>query len=208
MILTLNTAKQHFHKTLQLMNMHCQTKLQFRTYNRNSHIWLYAPKFSYCDLDLEDRNPFFAYDALAYNDVSPYWVWLQMVQQCISSKLTLTETFNLGCDIDPEHSNPTFSVDTTLLMMIYTQIEFGCKRLTGLELIKYFDYISPHCDLDLEERIHFFCMTFRLMVVHHNTKFVYKRLQITLSPVETNMCHKCYIPHPWRHHSTFLLLVK
>ena len=69
--------------------MHCQTKLvapknqQFRTYNRNSHIWLYEPKFSYCDLDLEDRNPFFAYDTLAYNVVSPYWVWLQMVQRCI-----------------------------------------------------------------------------------------------------------------------------
>ena len=54
----------------------------------------------------------------------------------ISSKLTLTETFNLGCDIDLEYSNPTFSLDTSLLMMIHTQIEFGCKRLTGLELIK------------------------------------------------------------------------
>ena len=54
----------------------------------------------------------------------------------ILSKLTLTETFNLGCDIDLEHSNLTFSLDTSLLMMIYTQIEFGCKRLTGLELIK------------------------------------------------------------------------
>ena len=54
----------------------------------------------------------------------------------ISSKLTLTETFNLGCDIDLEHSNPTFSVDISLLMIIYAQIEFGCKRLIGLELIK------------------------------------------------------------------------
>ena len=54
----------------------------------------------------------------------------------ISSKLTLTETFNLGCDIDLEHSNPTFLLDTSLLMMIYIQAEFGCKRLTGLELIK------------------------------------------------------------------------
>ena len=54
----------------------------------------------------------------------------------ISSKLTLTETFNLGCDTDHEHSNPTFSLYTSLLMMIYTQIEFGFKRLTGLELIK------------------------------------------------------------------------
>ena len=48
----------------------------------------------------------------------------------ISSKLTLTETFNLGCDIDLEHSNPTFSLDTSLLMMIYTQIEFICDHLT------------------------------------------------------------------------------
>ena len=54
----------------------------------------------------------------------------------ISSKLTLTETFSLGCDIDLEHSNPTFSLDTSLLIMIYSQIEFGSKRLTGLELIK------------------------------------------------------------------------
>ena len=54
----------------------------------------------------------------------------------VSSKLTLTETFNLGCDIDPEHSNPVFSLDTSLLMIIYHQIEFGFKRLTGLELIK------------------------------------------------------------------------
>ena len=54
----------------------------------------------------------------------------------ISYKLTLTETFNLGCDIDLEYSTPTFSLDASLLMMIYTQIEFGCKRLTGLELIK------------------------------------------------------------------------
>ena len=54
----------------------------------------------------------------------------------ISSKLTLTETFNLDCGIDLEHNNPTFSLGTSLLMIIYTQIEFGCKRFTGLELIK------------------------------------------------------------------------
>jgi len=53
-----------------------------------------------------------------------------------SAKLTLIETFNLGCGIDLEHSNPIFSLDTSLLMMISYQIEFGCKRLIGLELIK------------------------------------------------------------------------
>ena len=99
-------------------------------------ISLYEPKLSYCDLDLEDSNPFFAHDTLAYNDVSPYWVWLQKVQRFISSKLTLIETFNLDCDIYLEHCNPIFSLYTSLLMMIYHQIEFGCKRLAGLELIK------------------------------------------------------------------------
>ena len=98
-------------------------------------ISLYECKFSYCDLDLEDRNPFFAHDTLAYNDVSPYWVWLGSAMHKISSK-SLTETFNSGCDIDLEHSNPIFSLDASLLMMIYHQIEFGCKRFTGLELIK------------------------------------------------------------------------
>ena len=120
-----------------------------------------------------------------------------------SSKLTLTETFNLGCDIDLEHSNPTFSLDTSLLMMIYTQIEFGCKRLTGLGLIKkiqqklsYFDYMSPHCDLHLEDRIPFFRMTFRLMVVHHNTKFGYKRLQTSTQPSGNKYVSRALHPSP------------
>ena len=51
----------------------------------------------------------------------------------ISSKLTLTETFNLGFDIDLEHSNPISSLDTAYDDL---QTEFGCKRLTGLELMK------------------------------------------------------------------------
>ena len=142
MTLTLNTAKQPFHKTLQLMNMHCQTKLVAKTISSSEHI------IEIVIFDCMNRNSVtvtltlkiethFSHssDALAYN-VSPYWVWLQMVQRCISSKLTLTETFNLGCDIDLEHSNPTFSLDTSLLMMIYHQIELGCKRLTGLEIKK------------------------------------------------------------------------
>ena len=80
----------------------------------------------------------------------------------ISSKLTLTETFNLGCDIDLEHINPTFSLDTSLLMIIYPQTESGCKRLTGFDLIRdivetgIFDHVNPHCDIDLEDRSPFF----------------------------------------------------
>ena len=87
-------------------------------------------------------------------------------------------------------------------MMIYTQIEFGCKRLTGLELIKdivetvYFDNISPHCDLDLEDRIPFFCMAFQLMVVHHNTKFGYKRLQTNTQPSGNKYESRALHPSP------------
>ena len=58
-----------------------------------------------------------------------------MIQK-ILSKLTLTEMFNLGCDIDHDHSNPIFLTDTVLLVMIYHQIEFICKRLISLEVTK------------------------------------------------------------------------
>ena len=51
----------------------------------------------------------FSHDTLAYNDVSPYWVWLHKVQRFIS-KITLIEMFKLGCDTDLEHSNPIFSL--------------------------------------------------------------------------------------------------
>ena len=64
-----------------------------------------------------DSNPFFAHDTLAYNDVSPYWVLVTngSVIHKISSKLTLTETSNLDCDIDLEHNNPIFSLDISSL---------------------------------------------------------------------------------------------
>ena len=64
--LTLNTAKQSFQKTLQLMNMYCQTKLAAkRTAVLNICLtltvmtWLYEPKLSSCDLDLNDSNSLF-----------------------------------------------------------------------------------------------------------------------------------------------------
>ena len=67
---------------------------QFRTYNRNTHISLYEPKFSYCDLDLEDRH-----DILAHGGPPQYQVWLQKFankhsaeweQICVTSVTSLT----------------------------------------------------------------------------------------------------------------------
>ena len=64
------------------MNMHCQIRLvvkknqQFRTYiTEIAMILLCEPKVIFCDLDLENINPFLAHGTLAFNDVSPYWVW-------------------------------------------------------------------------------------------------------------------------------------
>ena len=118
----------------------------------------------------------------------------------ISSKLTLTETFNLGCETDLEHSNPTFSLDTSLLMMIYTQIwlqkTHWFRNNKRYSRNSYFDYISPHCDLDLEDRIPFFRMTFRLKVVHHNTKFGYERLQTNTQPSGNKYVSRALHPSP------------
>ena len=58
--LTLNTAKQPFHKTLK--HMHCETKLVPIDINSSEHILeivkisLYEPKLGYCDLDFEDSK--------------------------------------------------------------------------------------------------------------------------------------------------------
>ena len=119
----------------------------------------------------------------------------------ISSKLTLTETFNLGCPTDLEHSNPTFSLDTSLLMIFYTQIEFRCKRLSGLELIKdivetvIFWLYKPTL-WPWPWRIPFFRMTFRLIVVHHNTKFGYKRLHTNTQPNGNKYVSRALHPSP------------
>ena len=79
---------------------------------------MYELKFSYGDLDLEDsKHTGFSYKRFSNSE----------------DIQTLTEMFNLGCDIDLEHSNPKFSPDMFLLVMIYHQIEFICKRLISLD---------------------------------------------------------------------------
>ena len=72
-----------FHKTLQLMNIHCQIKLVTTKWavqniknTRNSHDFITAmnPNSVTVTLTLATH---FSHMTLAYNDVSPYWVWLQ-----------------------------------------------------------------------------------------------------------------------------------
>ena len=66
----------------------------------------------------------------------------------------------------------------------YRQIEFGCKRLTGLELIKdviepvIFWLYNPHYDLDLEDKIPPLFFLHDILAYGQNTKFGYKTLHI------------------------------
>ena len=117
----------------------------------------------------------------------------------ISSKLTLTETFNLGCDTDLEHSNPTghfFAYDDLHSNWVWLQKTHWFRTNKYIVETVYFDYISPHCDLDLEDRIPYFRMTFRLMVVHHNTKFGYKRLHKNTQPSGNKYVSRALHPSP------------
>ena len=65
--LDLEYSKATFSQDIPAMNMHCQLSCSPKISN-SKHIIeivvisLYEPKLSYCDLDLEDSNPFFAHD--------------------------------------------------------------------------------------------------------------------------------------------------
>ena len=82
-------------------------------------------------------------------------------------------------------------------MMLYYQTKFGCKRTSSLEDTTYFDYISFHCDLDIEHsEPFFFCMTLWLMVLHNNTRFGDKMFCGSEDIVWENI-HKHFEPSQW-----------
>ena len=72
----------------------------------------------------------------------------------ISSGQTFTSILSLHCDLDLEHSTTIFP-RTLWLMMLYYQIKFVSKRTSSLEdiaeIVLYFDYMKPHCKLDIED---------------------------------------------------------
>ena len=83
MTLTLNTI-QPLYKTLQFMMYH---PIKVECINIESSVDLvetvisdYMSPHCECDLDL-DSKPIFLHDTLAYDNASPYQVWLQKVQQ-------------------------------------------------------------------------------------------------------------------------------
>ena len=54
-------------------------------------------------------------------------------------------------------------------VMVYHYTTFGCKRFTSsgdMEVSYFFENLTPHCDLDLEDRNPTFCMTLRVMMMN------------------------------------------
>ena len=65
-------------------------------------------------------------------------------------------------------------------MMMYDQIQFGCKRISSLEdtveQTFFFYYVSPHCHLDLDISISLSLHDTSSDDDTHHTKFGYQRL--------------------------------
>ena len=96
----------------------CQTKLvtkeQFRTYyKRNSpDLIIYGPKLSNCDLDLVGTTHYLCMTLhlMVTDHHTSFRYKGSMIQKIL--RLLSIEMFNLYCDIDLEHSNPVYSLDS------------------------------------------------------------------------------------------------
>jgi len=83
------------------------------------------------------------HNTLAYGDVLLYLVTKGPAVNTISFGQTVIEILNVCCDLDLEHSNPIFSLDT-LAAGIYHQKKFGCKIIINSEDIVKTVILSLH----------------------------------------------------------------
>ena len=86
-------------------------------------ISLYKHKPSYCALDLECLYQVLI--MMYHRTGFGYKIKLLSIQK-IASKLTLTDMFNHGCDINLEHSNPIFSL---IIFFAYDDISLNSVSL-------------------------------------------------------------------------------
>ena len=72
---------------------------------------------------------------------------------------TLTDILNFCCDFDLERNNPFFPQDNPAYDAVLPT-KFGCKRTSSskdiVEIVIFCLYISPRCDLDIEDSEYFF----------------------------------------------------
>ena len=82
------------------------------------------------------------------------------------------KVLNLYCDLDLENNNLIFLHKALQLMMMYHPIKFGCKKISSsADMVEtvIFDQMS------LKTANQSSCMTLWPMMLHHHTKFGYRR---------------------------------
>ena len=100
----------------------------------------------------------------------------------ISSKQTLVQILNLGCDPDHDHSNPIFPQDA--LAYDDLPLKFSCQIIASSEdtvlllvqTVIFWLHDNPSLDLHLEDSTPcFLADTPQSMMLQHYTRFGYKR---------------------------------
>ena len=174
--MTLNTAIQFLHKTLWLMIMYHQTKFLRKRISSSEDIvetvtsWSMSPCCDLdledskpyepcCDLDLEDSKPIFCMAIPAYDNVSPYQVWLQnswrLRRSHVDKHIKIFWT-PLCCDLDLECTNPFLLWQDTL---DYNDVPLDQVWLAKIQQFWRYSrksnsfpyHTSPHCNLDLKD---------------------------------------------------------
>ena len=73
----------------------------------------------------------------------------------ISFRWKFTGILSLFCDLELDHNRAIKSFHKTIhLMMMYHPIKFGSKKISSsVDMVETVisDYMSPHCDLELED---------------------------------------------------------
>ena len=137
MTLTLKAIIHFFHKTLWPIMTYHQTKFGCQRISSSEDIvvrvifWQYKP--SLWPWPWRQNNFCFAWHSCSFCSITiTSLVTKCFVVQKISSGQIFTDIFNLCCDLDLERNNPIFFRRTLLLIMLYYQTEFDCKRTCSL----------------------------------------------------------------------------
>ena len=131
------------------------------------------------DFKLEDSNLFVKHSSSWWCISTPGLATKGSNILKISSRQTLTNILNLCCDLHLEHSKPIFSPHIPALMMLQKNNELRIEILINSEYIT--EIVIPQLsELDSDSNWFYFIfnlfLTLQVMMMHHCTKFDFKRL--------------------------------
>ena len=178
--LTLNTVIPFFHRTLRLMMLYYQTKFRCKPTSCLEDtadiviFWLYKP--SLWPWHWTQWTNFSAWHFNLWCCITvPGLETKCSVVQKISSGQSFTNILNLRCDLTL-NAVIQFCYRTLRLMILYHQTKFSCKRTSSFEdrvvafFKSYFDNKSLLWPWHRKWWTNFFCMTHRLVIIHHHVK--------------------------------------